>query len=409
MMLTHRIPAAAALAAALALASCSGAPESAAASSPAAFDVTIETARLQPAVQSYEAGGVVRARTTATLVSRIVAGVDQVLVKPGDRVRAGQLLVRLDARDLQAERSRAEAGLAEAEQGVAAATTNREAALAALALAAATHGRMAGLRAKNSATPDELDQAVSGLREAESRVSGAEAGIRQARAGVEAARAGLRAAAVAASYADITAPFDGVVTEKKIEAGNMATPGAPLLVVEDTRAFRLEVRLDEARAAGLDRTRPVAVSIDSVDAGAGSAPAITATVAEVERSLDAGSHAFLVKLDLPPIATVQSGMYGRATFPGGSRQAIVIPVSATIRHGQLTSVFVVGADNRARLRLVQVGAPADGRVIVAAGLDEGESVVAQPPPAMVDGSAVHAVTRSTRAAGPDAPAAEIRR
>src|SRR5512140_285872 len=279
-MFTHTIPAATVLAASLAMAAGSGTRESSIPDTRSAVEVSVQVTRLEPALQPFEAGGVVRARTTATLVSRILADIDSILVKPGDRVRAGQLLIRLDARDLQAQRAGAEAGLAAAEQGVKAATTNRDAALAGLAMATATHKRVSELRAKNSATPNEYDQAVSGLHEAESRAAGAEAVIHQAEAGVEAARAGLRGATVGASYADITAPFDGVVTEKKVEVGNMATPGAPLMVVEDTRAFRLEVRLDESRVAALDRAKPVDVVIDSLGGDQAGAAGQPATIAE---------------------------------------------------------------------------------------------------------------------------------
>ncbi len=407
-MFTHKIPVAAVLAASLAMAACSGTREASAPDTRTPVEVAVQVARLEPAVQPFEAGGVVRARTTATLVSRIFADVNQILVTPGDRVRAGQVLVRLDARDLQAQRAGAEASLAAAEQGVKAATTNRDAALAGLALATATHKRVAELRAKNSATPNELDQAVSGLREAGARAAGAEAVIRQAQAGAEAARAGLRGATVGASYADITAPFDGVVTEKRVEVGNMATPGAPLLVVEDTRAFRLEVRLDESRVAALDWSKPVAVVIDSLDGDRVGSAGWPATIAEVDRALDPGSHAFVVKLDLPQHAELRSGMYGRARFAGSIQQALLVRSSAVVHRGQLTSVFVVGSDNRARLRLVQVGPPVDGRVSVAAGLEPGESVVVEPPFSLVDGSPVRVAARSASAGGTPTAAGEVR-
>jgi membrane fusion protein, multidrug efflux system len=406
-MLTKTLSATALLAAALGMAACSGTHDTSANESGAPVEVPVQIARLEPAVQPFEAGGVVRARTTATLVSRIFADVNQVLVKPGDRVRAGQVLIRLDARDLQAQRAGAEASAAAADQGVKAAMTNRDAALAGLALATATHKRVAELRAKNSATPNELDQAVSGLREAESRAAGAEAVIRQAEEGAKAARAGLRAATVGASYAEITAPFDAVVAEKKVEVGNMATPGAPLMVVEDVRAFRLEVRLDESRVTSLDRSKPVSVVIDSLGADAAQAATQEGTITEVERALDPGSHAFLVKIDLPQNTALTSGMYGRARFAGTVRQTVVVPESAVVRHGQLTSLFVVGHDSRAHMRLVQVGATVDGRVMIDAGLDAGESVVVQPGESLVDGSPVRPVVRSARVES--AAAGEVRR
>jgi RND family efflux transporter MFP subunit len=228
------------------------------------------------------------------------------------------------------------------------------------------------------------------LKAAESHASGAQAGIQQAQAAAEAARAGLRAATVGASYAAITAPFDGVITEKRVEVGNMATPGTPLLTMEDDRSFRLEVRVDESRVRDIDGAKPVDVVVDSLGEGA----SMAGTIAEVSRTLD-GAHAFLVKIDLPANAGLRSGMYGRARLGGAaaSRQALTVPLSAVVRRGQLTSVFVVGGDNRARLRLVQLARTSGERVEVAAGLDSGEQVVVQPPPALVDGAPVRPAAR----------------
>jgi RND family efflux transporter MFP subunit len=397
-----------ALAGAVAAAACSTTRESAAPDTRQPVDVAVQAATLESGQQPFDVGGLVRARTTATLVSKLFAEVQDVLVKPGDKVRAGQTLVRLDARDLQAQRTQAEAGLAAAEQGIRAATTNRDAAEAGLALATATHKRIAELRAKNSATPNELDQAVSALKAAESHAAGAQAGIQQAQAGAAAARAALQAATVGTSYAVITAPFDGVVTEKRIEIGNMATPGTPLLTVEDDRSFRLEVRIDESRVGEIDGARPVDVVVDSVAQPGAPAAARAGTIAEVSRAVD-GAHAFLVKIDLPAGADLRSGMYGRARFAGGRRQALTVPASAVVRRGQLTSVFVVGKDNRARLRLVQVGNDAGGRTEIAAGLDAGEQVIVQPSAGLVDGAPVRAAGRSAANATTAPAAGEVRR
>ncbi len=334
----------------------------------------------------FETGGAIRARTTATLVSRIVAEVREVTVQPGDRVRAGQVLIRLDGRDLQANEARARAAAAAAEEAVRAATTARGGTEAGLALAEATHRRIAELRAKNSATAHELDQAVSGLRAAEAQALAARAAIAQAEADAEAARAGLRAARIAASWASIAAPFDGVVTEKLVEPGNMASPGVPLVTVEDTRGFRLEVRVDESRIGQIDAGRPVEVFLDLP-----SARILPGRIAEVSRATSPGSHAYLVKIELPEDGRLRSGMFGRARFPGPAREALVVPEAALVRRGQLNAVFVVGPDNRARLRMVNAGQAIEGQVEIAAGLDPGEPVVVNPPPTLVDGNPVRPV------------------
>jgi RND family efflux transporter MFP subunit len=363
-------------------------------------EVQVDVASLESVGRTFEVGGTVRAQSTASLVSRIVAPVDAVLVQPGEAVRAGQVLVRLDARDLQAGRAQAEAAAAAADQAIKAATSARQGAEASLAMATATHKRIAELRAKNSSTPHELDQAVNALRAAESQAAGSQAAIAQSEAAAEAARASLRVATVALSWATITAPFDGVVTEKLVEPGNMAAPGVALVTVEDTRAFRLEVRVDESRASQLATGSPVSVLLDTP---AASPPApgrlLDGRVSEIARALDPGSHAFLVKIALPDGSGVRSGMFGRARFSGPAHQALVVPATAVIRRGQLASVFVTDSGNRARLRLINAAEAVDGRVEVSAGLDAGETVVVGPPPTLQDGMLVRTRAAARPAAG----------
>jgi multidrug efflux pump subunit AcrA (membrane-fusion protein) len=371
---------------------------------PAAADappVAVETAaaRLDDLAEPMEIGGTVRARNTAVIVSRVVAEVHAVRVRPGDRVKAGQALVVLDARELQASEARARATMRATEQGADLAGAERDGAQAALALAQATHRRIADLHARKSATPHELDEAVAGLRAAEARARSAEARLAEAGASIEAARAAARAADVAASYATLTAPFDGVVTEKLMEPGNMAVPGAPLLTVEDARGFRLEVRVDESRVGSIALAQPVEVLVEASAVPGTLAAPMTGRVAEIERTLDAGSHAFVVKIDLPTEAPLRSGMFGRARFAGPGRRALVIPATSVVRQGQIASVFVVGSDGRARLRMLSAGDPAGARVEVRAGLAEGERVVVAPPPGLVDGRLVRQIAARQPAPG----------
>jgi RND family efflux transporter MFP subunit len=362
------------------------------------IDVTVAKVATADLHRPFESGGTVRARTTATIVARIVAEVREVRVRPGDRVRAGQPLIVLDSRDLAANRARAEAGAAAADAAVKAADAGLQAAEAGLKLADATHRRIAGLADQKAATAQELDQAVAGLRAAQAQADAARAQAAAARSGLEAARAAADAARVMATYAVLTAPFDGVVTEKLVEPGNMASPGVPLMSVEDTREFRLETRVDESRAALVTVGEPVEVELGGAEEPGTEAerrPAVTGKVSEIARALDPGSHAYLIKVGLPGGVAVRSGMYGRARFAGPSHQALAVPVSSLVRHGQLVGVFVVGADHRARMRLLNVAETDGGRVEVLAGLDAGETIVLAPPPALTDGAPVTA-----RAGGP---------
>ena len=372
-----RVIFAAALVASVAAGACrSTAHDAPAGESATPLAVSVAAVAQSMVTDASDAGGVVQARTTATLAARVLAPVASVHVAPGDRVRAGQLLVLLEGRDLEAGARGATAAAAPARDGAAAATAEERAAQAALVLARATHGRLAGLHAKRSATAQELDEATAALAAAEARVAGAAARVQEAASGIERASAASDAAGATASFLRITAPFAGVVTEKLVEPGNMATPGMPLVRVEDTRGFRLEVRVDESRAARIASGAAVEVVLDGAE---GQALTVNGTVSEVSRALDADARSFLVKIALPEAPGLRSGAFGRARFPGASRTALTVPAGAVVQQGQVSAVFV--AENGvARLRLVRVhGAE------VQAGLTAGESVIVAPPPGLVDG------------------------
>ncbi len=333
-------------------------------------------AEMSDVATAIDAGGVVQARTTAALAARVLAPVREVRAVPGDHVRKGQTLIVLDGEDLAAAARAARSAAVAAEQGANAATAELHAAEAALALARASHDRIAGLQARRSATAQELDEAIAMLRSAEARGAGASARVLQAASTIDSARAASDHARTTESFSTIAAPFDGVVTEKMVEPGNMASPGTPLLRVEDVSGFRLEVRVDESRAIEIRNGGAVPVFLGNT------ASAISGNVVEVSRAVDADAHAFVVKIALPDVPGLRSGEFGKARFRTFPRRALTIPPSAIVRRGQLTSVFVVD-DGRARVRLVNVS---ESEVL--AGLAESELVILSPPPGLVDGRRV---------------------
>ncbi|MGE0361416.1 MAG: efflux RND transporter periplasmic adaptor subunit [Vicinamibacterales bacterium] len=338
--------------------------------------VTVAAAAMADVATAIDSGGVVQARTTATIAARIVAPVRDVRVSPGDRVRAGQTLIVLDGDDLAAGARAALAAARAAEQGAAGAAADLQAAEAGLTLAHASYDRVAALQAKRSATAQELDDATALLRSATARVAAAAARAAQAASAVESARAAGDQSSTTAAFTTIPAPFDGVVTATMVEAGNMASPGQPLLRLEDTREFRLEVRVDESRIDRLNPGDGVPVFL-----GARTSP-VQGTVAEVSRAVDADARAFLVKIALPDLPGLRSGEFGKARFAGAPRRALTVPASAVVRSGQLTSVFVAD-DGVARLRFVHLS----GNEVLA-GLTESETVILSPPAGLTDGRLV---------------------
>jgi RND family efflux transporter MFP subunit len=374
-------------------AGCRHEPDASKAEAPA-MDLELVAVQSTALVSSFHAGGVVRARSTAAVSSRILAPVLQVHVRAGDRVKRGAPLVTLDGREITANRARAAAAFSGAVEAAHAAEADVRSAQAAVVLARATHERIRTLHDKRSATPQELDQARSSLDAAEAQLAGARARVAAATGAREAAGAASAAAGIATSYATLAAPFDGVVTTRSVDPGAMAAPGMPLLTIEDTSGFRLEVAVDEARAGHVTAGRAVDVTIGE--------DTVTGRVSEVAR-IDPAAHSFLVKVDLPVQGTkktkgtesapegayYRSGVYGRARFAGPERSGLSVPASAVVRRGQLTFVYLVDAAGRARLRPVNVGPEQAGRVEILAGARAKDLVVLDPPASLSDGTLVN--------------------
>lgn len=356
-------------------------------SGPAPITVQVATATVVDRVDTDDAGGVVQANVSTTVSSRVLAVVRAVHVVAGDRVRAGQLLVTLDNRDLAATAAQGRSSVTAGEHAVRAAHADREGAEAALALAEASLGRVQRLADRKSATAQELDEATAAMRSARSRVAGALAHAEQAAAALTAARAASDATTVTEGFARITAPFSGRVTEKLVEPGTMAAPGAPLLRVESLDGWRVDVRVDESRVAGVSPGQQVTVRLGDAEAGV---PPLVGTVTEVARTVDVGDRSFLVKVRLPAGAAerdLRSGIFARVGFPGAARRALVVPSTAIVRRGQVATVFVIEND-LARVRLVETGGSDGAATEIRSGLDAGERVVASPPPSIRDRSPV---------------------
>ena len=383
--------------AAASLAACTtAAPPPDDASDAAPIPVSTEAAMVADLATMFEAGGVVRSRLTAPIASRVMAPIAEIHVRPGDRVRAGALLVSLDAREARANRAQSAAALAAADEATHAAETDVAGAEASLQLARATHQRIDSLFATRSATAQELDQAKAGLSAAEAGLRGAQARAAAARATHEAARAGLDAAEITSSYVQLTAPFAGIVTTRAADPGAMASPGMPILTLEDPSALQLEVRIDEARAPHVSVGQQVDVALG--ERGASDEGWLRGSVAEIAR-VEQASHAFTVKIDIPETAGLRPGQFGRLRFAGPARQALSVPASSIVRRGQLSFAFALDDDSRARLRPVSTGEATGGRVEVLTGIKAGDELVLSPPPSLTDGARV---TASRGAAVPSA-------
>jgi RND family efflux transporter MFP subunit len=364
------------------LAGCGEAPrQKSSAPSVPAVAVSTVTAATESWPSIYEATGTVRARTAAVISAKLMGYVREVRVQTGDRVREGQLLVSLDARDLDISTHRAEASREEVRTAVPEADSAVAAAKANLDLAQVTFGRIQDLFQKKSVSNQELDEASARLKAAQAAHEMARARRVQLNSKLAQADQEVRSTEVTRSYADVLAPFAGVVTVKSVDIGSLALPGTPLLTIEREGAYRLESPVEESRLAAIRVGQPVSVTLDSVDR------TLEGRVSEIVPTVDAASRAYTVKIDLPALAALRSGVFGRAAFQLGSRPLLAIPAGAVTERGQLQSVFV--ADNGvARTRLVTVGQKVKDRVEVLSGLTAGEKVILPVPRGLPDGARV---------------------
>jgi RND family efflux transporter MFP subunit len=352
------------------------------ATQPQAPPVTVQVAAVtsQDWPTSYEATGTVRARTTATVSSKVMGYVQQVSVQVGDRVRQGQVLITLDARDLDVNLRRAEAGGAEVQSAIPELENATAAAKANLDLAQTTFNRMKELAGKKSISNQEMDEASARLKAAQANYEMMRSRRAQITSKAAVVEQEVRAAGIMRDYARLAAPFNGVVITRTVEPGNLATPGAPLLTIEQDGLYRLEASVDESKLASVRVGQAVEVVLEADRT-------LKARVSEIVPAVDAQSRTYIVKLDLPATPNLRTGMFGRAIFPLGMQKVVAVPLAALMERGQLQSVFVV-EDGVAHTRLVTTGRRTGNAVEVLSGLTAGEKVVLPVPVGLQDGARV---------------------
>lgn len=369
------------LLAAAALAGCGG-PKEPARKAEALPSVRVQTVQLaeEPVPEIYEATGTVRARVSSVVGARVMGYLREVRVQAGDTVRPGQVIAVIEAREIDSGLKQAEAARDEARSALPEVDNAIAAARAQLDLAGATHRRMKSLFDQKSITQQEFDEAEARLRMARANHEMALAKRAQLEQKIRQAESAVAQAAAMKGYTEITAPFHGVVVERKAEPGMLAAPGMPIAVIEQSAGYRLEAAVEENR---LGRIRPgmaVEVVLDALGAP------LQGRVEEIVPALDPGSRTFLVKITLTG-GHLRSGMFGRARFALGERKALLVPPAAVVRQGQVEQIYVV-TDGTARARLVTTGASHNGKLEVLSGLRPGDVVVAAPPAGLRDGSPI---------------------
>jgi RND family efflux transporter MFP subunit len=293
----------------------------------------------------------------ATPGTVLMGRVDRVMVEEGDRVRKGQTLAHIESRDVAAR-------LAQARAGVAAAKAMERNAKSML-------DRMARLHSRKAASDKDLEDA--------------EAAYEAAMANLEAAEEAVKVAEVYVDYSEVTAPFAGLVVEKRIEVGDMASPGMPLFVIDDVSKVKIEAQVPESTASRLAIGDPVEIEFQG--------EYFRGELSEMLPAADPRSRTLTVRALLDnPEGRLRPGMFARLRLGSEARSTVAVPTSAIVHKGPLTGVFVAeGLDTdraTAGLRWITLGRTRDGSVEVLTGLAAGERYVVEPTSQLRDGQPI---------------------
>lgn len=299
---------------------------SAAEKATAPVSVTTAIASEQEIPALVEVAGTVQAAERAAIAAKITGVITRMPVLLGSTVKAGDLLVALSADEIAARVTQAEAQLAQAKRNL---------------------DREQNLLQKNAATAETV-KSMTDLHAV--------------------AQAAYREAKTMLGYATITAPFDAVVTRKNVSSGDLATPGAVLLQLENNRRLQVTTAVPESLALQLRVGDTLTVKIPVADL------ALQGTLSEIAPAADPTSRTTQVILDLPLDPNLRSGQFARILLPSRQNKTLLIPASAVVPLGQMDRVFVV-REGRAQLRLVRTGMNANGMTEILAGLNPGETVV----------------------------------
>jgi len=287
--------------------------------------------------------GTVRSRTVANIAPRMTARIIEIKVHAGDKVKKGDVIARLDERDINAQEHAALAALAGAS-----AQANR---------AQADEQRTRSLYSKEAATRESFDAVVARAKEAQ-------AGVSQASSAVSEIRTHL---------ADtlLRAPFDGIVVKRLKEPGDMGLPGVPVVTLQTPLGLRLEADVPSTCAGRYSTGMDVTVRIDTLG------QTVNAQIDEISPEVDPQTRTQLIKIALPAIEGLQPGYFGWLEQACDQHEALLIPAGAVQHIGQLEVVKVL-SEGRQLMRHIRTAKTFGDQIEVISGLHAGETVITNP-------------------------------
>jgi RND family efflux transporter MFP subunit len=289
-----------------------------------------------------EVVGTVRSVNQAVIAAKVSGTIEEIPVVLGSTVKKGDLLVQISAGEISAKVIQAQAKMEQAQRNLA---------------------REKKLLEKNAATAENVKSLKDMYRVAE---------------------AAHREAVTILSYTTITAPFDGVITSKLTNVGDLATPGNPLLRLEDSSKLQVVAAVPEALVLQIQPGDILAVNIPAAGLD------LQGTVAEIAPTADPLSRTARVKINIDPEPQLRSGQFARVIIPGDRKESLFVPSTAIHIFGQMEKIFVI-SENRAHLRLIRTGMVFGDRTEILAGLEPGEMIAVTNSSTLIDGQPVKTV------------------
>ncbi|BHH82652.1 efflux RND transporter periplasmic adaptor subunit [Desulforhopalus sp. 52FAK] len=294
-------------------------------------DVTVAQVTEQIAKNQIELVGTVQAVEQAEISSKISGNILSISVELGSKVKKNDLLVQLEAEEMSAQLQRASAQLEQAKRNL---------------------KREENLLKKNAATPETVKSLKDGLRIAE---------------------AAFLESKTMLNYTSISAPFDGIITQKPANTGDLATPGKPLLRIEGENNLQIITDIPEAMIHAIKRGDILEAQIPATNTK------VTGQVTEISPIADPSSRTSSIKIQITSQPQLRSGQFARVTLASDETKTLVIPQTAILTYGQLERVFVA-QDNTAKLRLVRSGRSFidndnNELIEILSGLDLGDTVI----------------------------------
>lgn len=294
------------------------------------------------------ASGYIEAGETAVISTRVMGFINSIHVKPGDLVKKGQQLVTISNSDILPKQAQARALVAEAE--------------AALKDAQKDYERFTQLHDQQSASAKELENATLHYASVKARA--------------ETARQLQNEAEAMLLYTNLTAPFEGVIVQKNMDAGSIAQPGTPLLIVEQTGSYEVTASVPEVYIQHIRKGMSAHVIIKTTG------ETIAGKISEVSPSSRFSGGQYILKVSISAAAgnVVYSGMYAEVVIPSPKKNihtegTVLVPTSALVSRDQLTSIYTISESNTALLRWVRTGKAVGDRTEVLAGLVPGERII----------------------------------